>query len=325
MASTVDDLIAAWFNDPARIIHLDDGEVLLSEGASNDRLYLVRVGHLRSIETETAHTVIHAEVGDLVGVQSFFVPAYPSVATMVSSGASELSWVAYDQVAAVADPAAEFMPLVLQAMTRRQQVIYQLMEREQQAEARARELEAMSQLGQFAAGVAHELNNALAVIGRGTEWLGASLNERMAAQPNADYLAFQVGYRRGRQVSSADARARQGELAERFRLVGSEARRLAQAGFSEDELQQIRRALSRNFASVLQAWELGATFHDVATSAEHGGAVIESMKNLGARASLENNPIDLRDSVEAALCILRNVSRGIRIVYDDVPVGVSVN
>lgn len=331
LQSEVDRLIHRFFRDPERTCDLEDGEVVLTEGMPNEKLYYVWSGRLRGFansEHDEPEAIILAEEGDLIGIKSFFEQRHNSFATVVADGPARVSWVRLEDLrrAESETPEKQLMPLFVHVLNRRQRVIFELMQHEREVQARNAELERASQLGQFAAGVAHELNNALAVIARGSQWLAGALDHQMQRLGRADYRLFRQGLDAGRCLSSREVRQRSRELQQSQRLKSAPARRIAQMGLPADMQQELWPDLLQRDLELSACWELGATFHDVETSAEQAGHVVESMKLLGKEA-IQEIDVDLADSLRAALAILRNVTKDIdvELVLPDHPVRLHAN
>lgn len=309
-------LIARYFADQSRRRHLTDGEHLLDEGGANDRLYYVISGTLRGFAGDPGGfdaSVLLAGEGDLIGIKSFFHSEQTSSLTVIAEGPCTVSWVRLSDIACAPgeNPERVLMPLFVHVMDRRQRMLYELSQQEKQSQLRAAELERSSQLGQFAAGVAHELNNALAVIARGSEWMAGVLDHQMRRLDPLSYRVFALGLEHGRSRTSRLVRAAAKILQAEHALDQPTATAIARMGLPAEEERQLLPDLVARHRALTELWELGATYRDLMTAAEQAGHVIESMKSLGARTALLSATVDLRESIEAAMAIMRNASKGI--------------
>ncbi|MHC5067436.1 MAG: ATP-binding protein [Planctomycetota bacterium] len=323
---SVDSLIERYFADPDRTRDLVDGETLMQAGDRNDRLYYVVSGCLNGVVFNPDGDEIgelDVGAGDFVGIQSFFSPAQASLATLKSVGVSRVCYLTLDDLDDRSGMA--LMPLFADTIVRRQQKVHELSRQEATARAQAADLDRLSVLGEFAAGVAHELNNAMAVLAHGAKWVGTELDRQMQRQDALCYRVFNNGMIEGRDFSASDVRRRARDLADRLGLRRNQAKRMATLGIADEELAALGDQVVDRVDDLIASWELGATFRDMQLAAEQAASVIESMKNLGAAQSLLSNAINLGESVRTALSILRNVTKGIDIVFDHQAKGVDIH
>lgn len=311
-------LTARVFDEQGKALHLDAGQMLMREGQPQNRLYYIHngfvVGYVAS-RASKPEKVMRAGTGDLVGVQSFFGGISRSFMTVVALVPTEMryverDWVKPDQAESLE---RQLMPAVIAELNRRHQMIQDLAMQQDQVNARMREMERTSALGELSAGVAHELNNAMTVIARGSEWV----DDALAYQLNSDWRAaelFRKGQTRGRTTSTAEARARTAELRRRFTLSYGEARRLAQTGLTDDDLTPWQ-PVKDNLDALLRVWELGATLNDLRAAAKQAEYVVQSMRDLGAD-NPTRHPVNICESINIALQIVRNVTQTVQVETD---------
>lgn len=318
---SVEAAIERHFTDPTRTTRLAEGEVLLRQGETNRRLYRVRHGAIAGYTTDddgTTTPAMRAGPGDLVGVQSFFGGSHESNLTLEALEPTELGYIERDMPIAPGDPSLErlLMPIVLAELIRRQRAALEFAERERQTRQRLDQLERVSALGQLAAGVAHELNNALTVLVRGTSWIARTIQHRVADYERRLYQAFDAGASQGRSVSASDARRRAAQIEKTFRLSYADARRLAATGLDDAQLRSFDLD-ARNVDKVLQLWELGATIHDMQLASDQAAHVIKSMRDLGtAHGGDDAQTIDVNDTIRTALKILRGHLEQVQVTAD---------
>lgn len=308
-----------YFAGDERVVAMEPGQVLMKEGERNARVFFVQTGKLMGhIETTGGMrtTTLTAGPGDVVGVQSFFSGTHIAAQTIMAVEPTTVAWIDRDTwpEEAISIERA-LMPVIVKEMLRRQNVVAELAEQRREEEEKIEKLERYSFLGQLAAGVAHELNNALTVLVRGTSWVGKAVNERVAKDQALLRETYELGMTRGRTVSTAEARERIDDLKARFGLTYAQSRKLAQTGLSDEQIHKIRN-LKKNFDTVIELWELGATLSDMQLAADQAEHVVESMKNLGARGSMQREPIDINDSIRKAMRIMQNATKGIEVVED---------
>ncbi len=310
------------FDQRGRTLRLDADQTLVRQGDPQRRLYLVRNGFVvgyRARASGKADQVMRAGTGDLVGVQSFFGGVPYSQMTIVALVPSELAWIERHWTEPTPDDPLEqqLMPAVIVELTRRQQTIIDLARQQQEVDARMRELEQTSALGQLAAGVAHELNNAMTVISRGSDWINQTLAEQFADEPR-QAATLLSGIRMGRSVSSDEARTRAAELRRKHKLSFGEARKLAQTGL-EDEVIALWRPLQKHLPELVNTWELGATLNDLRVAAKQAEYVVQSMRDLGRTGEHRRTDVSIEETIQIALQILRNALKGITVKTDIEP------
>ena len=312
-----DDATARVFQGAAGRLRLEPDEVLVREGDPQRRLYRLEAGAVVGyVHDEEGHAepMMRAGPGDLVGVQSFFSGSHVSAMTVIATAPTELRYLERTRPPEPGpdDPLeVQLMGAVIGELTRRQRTLLEMARRQREADARLRELERTSALGQLAAGVAHELNNAIAVIASGADWLSENTAEQLDAD-DAVRRVFERGLERGRELSSDEVRRRAHALRRAHKLSAGRARKLAQTGLGEAELaawHPVRDRVDR----IVRAWELGATLNDLRVAAHQAQSVVASMRDLGASPGRSESSIDVNETIRTALQLLRSVRRGVRV------------
>lgn len=320
-----DQLTQRLFDQRTQVMQLQANQILVRQSEPQRRLFLIRNGFIvgyRDRHDGKSEQIMRAGTGDLVGVQSFFSGAQRSFMTMIALVPTELAYIerTWEPPQPGAPIEQQLMPAVIQELTRRQTTILDMARQQQELDQRMRELERTSALGQLAAGVAHELNNAMTVIARGAEWVNGTIADQFADDPRKA-AAFLSGIRMGRTVSSEEARDRAGELRKKYKLSFGEARKLAQTGL-ENEVLKMWHPLEENLGALVGTWELGATLNDLQVAAKQAEYVVQSMRDLGRRSESAPTDVSVSESIQIALQILRSAIKGVTIdvqIPDDLP------
>lgn len=306
--TNLQDVIDRHFNEPTRTVRLATGETLLNQGDPNRRLYRVRSGLMRGHIAEddgTLTDVLRAGPGNLVGVQSFFGNGVNSQ-TLTALEETELGYIERDMPIKPGEPSLErlLMPIVLGELIRRQRKALELAESERETREQLDQLQRVSALGQLAAGVAHELNNAITVLVRGTSWIAQTVQLVVDQNERVLHRAFDAGLEHGRRASAAEVRQHTTILEKKLGVSYSDARKLARTGLSEPHLASFN-DLKKNVDHVVRLWELGATIHDMRLSADQAEHVVQSMRNLGSSRVRDDQPVDINETINTALKLLR--------------------
>jgi signal transduction histidine kinase len=307
-------LVGRLFAEHGRGVCVPADTIIAREGEPQKRLYLIQSGFVvgyKQTPDGSSEQIMRAGTGDLIGVMSFFGGTERSSMTMSALVPTELLFIERDWVPPGPDASIEeqLMPAVIAELVRRQDTVLDLLRHQHETNERMRALERAGALGQLAAAVAHELNNALTVIVRGSQWLGGGLDQILQSDPQAATI-LRHGLEKGRAVSSAQARASTDDLRKRYHLSLPDARRLAQTGLTDDELRSFK-SVSDAIASILHLWEIGATLNDMTVASQQAAHVVSSMRDLGRGSAQRSETIDVNATINVALQILRNVTKRI--------------
>ena len=303
----------AYFSKEKQIVSLRKGDELLLQGQFNDRLYLVKKGLLIGYaedEKGNRYEVFRANPRMFIGVYSYFSKSFSSLATVVAEKNSELAFIDQSQSVASSSKtgslAEEFMPMVVNELLYRQQWMQDMAIEKELAIKQLMQSEKMASLGQMAAGITHELSNAITVLKRNTEWVKDQLLKLWQEYRPEEYLLFKQGVKRGRNLSSMQIRKRSRELSKSYSLKEDAAEKLAQMDFTPEDIKLLSNKTKKNVHELFSFWEMGSTIHDMLTATTHSTHVLSSVKSLGAERSFRQSNVNLNDSITEALSLLHN-------------------
>ena len=284
------------------------GEHLLIKGQANERLYLVLSG---MFECVTDHS-IDAFPGSLLGLQSFFAPEVNAGHTLTAVAASQVIYIEANEFFSSSDEKRRraLTQLMVAELMERKTRITKLERKQQRQQANIQKIESLALLGELSAGVAHELNNAIAVIAGSSSWMETNIQELLLKnmKPIVQQL-YNHGLEKGRNVSTDKESIL--KLQEQTKLVMSksklsfpEARKISQLNLDNELLKQVLKEKSP--LELIKAWELGATIRDMVYSSKQATHVVRSMRELGQSTQEMTDNIDINDTIDSALTILHN-------------------
>ncbi len=317
-------VIERLFADDSQRVMLEPEQVLMREGEFNDKLYLVRSGELKGYVFNpdgSRYELFNASQDMFVGLYSFFSRTFKSSATVIAEKRSEVAYIVYAQAENDASFFEQFMPVLVTDLVIRQQREQEFAFEREKALLKLIQSEKLASLGQMAAGIAHELNNAIAVLERNTQWLHDHLATILEQRNREDFVHFQRGFTEGRTLSSREVRAQAKDLLQRFALSEESARKLAEANLSGDELEGASGDLDSIADIINYYWEIGATLYDMAIAAHHAAYVVKSVKLLATEESEAATHVDVNGTINEAIALLRSPLRKIQVEFklSDIP------
>lgn len=312
-----------YFSDPGRTISIAKGEMLVAQGEECHRLYLLQKGALVAYrEAETLpgtdlpaamtrkHEVFRAEPGSYVCVQAFFSRTYHSSNDIVAVEDTTLAYI--DDETPAVDEAThgslehQFIPVLMHELAARNIRIFSHATEKEEAQRLLQRAEMAATLGQLSAGIAHELNNAVGVITRRTEFVAEHMAEFLEAEDKLNAQLFRFGYEDSSFVAASELRALARKYERELNMPQEAAKVLAHIIPDTKTLVKYGPNFVRHVKFNYKFWELGHDLRDMQVAAKHATGIVRAVKLLGGGNSTRQEGVDVRESVNDAMNLLTN-------------------
>ncbi len=324
-----------YFSDPTKRIRVKPGEIIALENEENFRLYLIIEGEVvayRRNDTdsksplvgtpqETGHEIFRAGKDFYIGVLCFFSRRYKMSSSIVAETPCELAYI--DNTVTAVEPerygslVEQFVPAMLHELSLRADRIFERTLEKQAILERMHRSEMSATLGQLAAGIAHELNNAVGVLARKTDFITEFFLSDVATPSREALELFQKGLDYSAVFSSDEMRKLSRELEREYNLEPEVAKVLARIAGSVDGAKKLGSKFISKLKENATFWEVGHDLHDMRVAAKHAASIVRSVKLLGGGNNISRDPgLSVHESLCEAVALLKSNLRDINLIAD---------
>ena len=309
-----------YFSDPECCIVCNAGEIIMRQDGYNDRLFLLEKGQLEGYhELEGERIKLFMVEPDMfVGVHSFFSGTFQSGATVITRKPSVLSYIGFSTMKNT-DPDSQFykdfMPVVVHELFTRTLNLQQAALEKRETLKRLLHNKKLASLGQMASGIAHELNNALAVIMRNTDWLCEHFFRIVPFRDEEEKDLLTLALQNGRSLSTRDTRTLYRDMETSSAYDRKSIQKLSEMNLSK-ALYAEKKFTPDYLETLYHKWQIATTLHDMAVSANQATQVIKSMHILGSEPRKKTEKISITSTLKEALTLVSPQCRGIDIQMD---------
>jgi len=307
-----------YFSDESKRVFLKKGETLLTEATKNNRLYLVLEGKLDCYlkdDDGKLYEVQQSTKNMFLGVYSFFSYEQTSYLTVIAAEDTQLAFIEKNKEQENNERfARDFLPVIVHEIYLRQVLSLKMSKERQAAVKKLYESEKIILLGQLAAGLAHELNNAVGILERNTEWLISELSEFLKRK-NLIGLFFSA-LEGGQKQSTVQIRERREHLEKHFGLTTKLAKQLAKTALTMPELEKLIGTGLKDFNTIHQITEAAIVLHDMRIAASHATHVVMSVRDLGSNRNAMPIETSIYETISKAFTLTKNLTKQINVKID---------
>lgn len=311
-----------FFSNPDQRLELKKGDIVQKQGEVNERLYYIESGCLTGYHRPPKGSplkIFSAGAEQVVGIYSFFSPSSLSYTTVKAEEDTVVYYTSKENMPAKhTEEHSQFsehvLPIIVNEIYLRQNMVVKNACEKELAMKKLIQSEKLATLGQLAAGLAHELNNAIGVLQNKTIWMTGKLKNFFNQKDKEYYYPFFLkGLEQGQISSTSEIRKRKEALKSKLGLNDRLAKKLARIDLSEEDMKLLKKRDKGFIENLEDYWETGLTLHDMQIAATHTTHVIRSIKDLGSQNNSEMGECDLRLTFKKSLSLLSNLTKRVQI------------
>ncbi len=313
-------LVETYFSPTNMQFQLKEDQILLRQGERNQRIFYVLEGELEGVlhfQKEEESPLFEAVKGDFIGIQSSFHPAHQSLTTVICRKDATLAWLD-PGIEAVSGPygltlAEQFMPVILEEWAVRMIQVQKLYAEKESMLAELQEQKRKASLGELSSGIAHELNNSMAVIAGASRQIRDLLIKNLSGlRPN--WALYFERILTPSALSSQALRSQAEVYEKRFGLSHLQARLIVQAQSTPEEFEQS--VLEDERPLFLDALAVFSRLRDTGLAATQSSHVVQSMRLLGRPFLGEQGPFSPLPGIRESIHLLQSRLLNVELALD---------
>lgn len=312
-----------YFNDPGRTLDIPAGGILVHQGEECHRLFYITKGLLAAyhhgdqagaaLPAETGvrkHEVFRAGAGSYVCVQAFLSRYFHSSNDIVALEDSQVTYI--DDKTPMVDEDIygpiyqQLMPVAVHELAARNGHIFTKTAEKEEAIRLLQRSEMAATLGQLSAGIAHELNNAVGVLARRTEFVAKSLWDYLEDDDKNNALLFSFGLEDSTYTPASELRAAARYYERQLGVPQEAAKVLAHMFPDEKDAAKLSSRFVRSVKKNYRFWELGHDLRDMKMAARQATGIVRAVKLLGGGNSTRSEGTEVEQSLKDSLNLLHN-------------------
>jgi C4-dicarboxylate-specific signal transduction histidine kinase len=305
------EIMRIYFSDPDKRIHLKKDEVLIEQGALNERMFYVKSGHLSGYlpDEHISEPVFEAHSGSFLGVYSYLSDDHRSYSQVIATSNCELYY--FDEKLeslkseASSDLFIFLFNIAVIELRSRQHFAAKMANERQEAMNQLIKSEKLVTLGQLAAGLAHELNNTIGSFTSNLGQLESDISNLINDTKHKDHLDYyHKGLNEGLNISSKQERALRKEWSRSLDVASATLKKMIRAGLTQENARNNKAA-----ASAAELWQIGHILHDLKIASNQASHVVNSIKTMGIANQHWSDDVNINDTIKEALVILKSITR----------------
>ena len=313
-----------YFSDPSRRLSFRRGDVILRQDEASKQLFLIVRGEVTAYQKnkddpdEMRYEIFHASAGSYIGIQSFFSQRYAVSSEMIAETDVELAYIDTDVPAVEPEIygslVEQFAPAMLHELAVRNSRVFTRTVEKEAALKRMHRAEMSATLGQLAAGIAHELNNAVGVLARKTDFVLNFVETALSERSEELLEIFRRGLNYSAVTSSEDVRRLAREFEDTYELAPDIAKVLVRIAGTREGAKELGKKFIANLENTARYWELGHDLHDMRVAAKHAASIVRSVKLLGGGGNIVREAgTNIHESLCEAIALLKTHLREVRL------------
>lgn len=301
-----------WFCPESGTLTLRAGESLILQGDSCKYIYKIVNGkiacHHKICGTDYTNNAAniqqygyishHAGEGFYLCAEEYASNA-PATYTLLAAEPTVL-------IAAAPSHQDDLLPLILHNSSQLQQQLTERAFENNQLAHQLKRAENATTLAQMTAGIAHELNNAVGVLARRTDFVASALWDFLEQTDKNSALLFSFGIEDNSYIPAKELRGVARHYEKILGMSQDAARVLAHLFPDKNDATLLAPQFIDKVKNNYCFWEMGHDLRDMKVAAKQATGIVRAVKLLGGGNSMREAGCDITQSIKDALMLLHN-------------------